>query len=183
MRVKQILLYGVPGTGKSTLGALIAGDTSIPFYELDLLRHDLPPEGKEPFLHIPSTLAWQSLGPLNSTTAVDGFMRVRQALRPYVAQKLKNLGTDFIAESVFIDPLVHPGITALVMIKSVELHYSHFFVHRQSSKEADQQFEAARFIQAELVKEALKLEIPTIDNDSAPERALEILFEKLDLSS
>jgi 2-phosphoglycerate kinase len=151
MRVKQILLYGVPGTGKSTLGALIAGDTSIPFYELDLLRHDLPPEGKEPFLHIPSTL--------------------------------KNLGTDFIAESVFIDPLVHPGITALVMIKSVELHYSHFFVHRQSSKEADQQFEAARFIQAELVKEALKLEIPTIDNDSAPERALEILFEKLDLSS
>jgi 2-phosphoglycerate kinase len=64
MRVKQILLYGVPGIGKSTLGALIAGDLRIPFYELDLLRHDLPPAGIEPFLHIPSTLAWQSIGPL-----------------------------------------------------------------------------------------------------------------------
>jgi len=55
--MKQFLLYGVPGTGKSTLGELLASNLQVPFYELDLLRHDLPRKAKDPYLRLPSTLA------------------------------------------------------------------------------------------------------------------------------
>lgn len=176
----RILLYGVPGTGKSTISELLANNLQVPFYELDLLRHNLPQEVKNPYLRLPSTLAWRSLGQLNSKTAVEGFMYVRQALQPYVAQKLRGLRSNFVAESAFVDPHLSQAKIALIVVKSEERHYSQFFIHRQPSIEADQQFKAARFVQDELMKEALELAIPIIDNGSAPEQTLKVLLRSLE---
>jgi len=177
--MKQIILYGVPGTGKSSIARLCAAKLEIPFYEFDLLRSKLPLEAKDPYLRMPSTLAWQLIGPLGKETAVKGFMRVRRALRPIVTRKLSDLTSDFVAEAAFVDPSIDQRGVALIILSSKEQHYSQFFVHRTSSPEADQQFKAARFIQDSLIDEAERLRIPIIDNISTAELAVADLLRQL----
>ncbi len=177
--MKTFLIYGVPGTGKSTLAAQAAERMGATFIELDEIRNHIA-ENENRFLRIPSTLAWQEFGQLNKETAVEGFLRVRAALEPYVFKKLQDMREDYVAEAAFTSPSLAASKVALVAIKSEQQHYQRFFVHRKPSLEADQQFKAARFIQEFLIEEADRLDVPVFYNDGEIVESIRGMFKLLD---
>lgn len=168
--VDKFLLYGVPGVGKSTIASGIAERNNYIYLELDFLRpkaQEIVARDEEPFVYEYSTEAWKKFGELNKNNAVKGFLAVREAFSKYIDSELSFRGANYVAEAVYIDPskfLKQDTKVNLVITSNEELHYSHFFLHREHSNEEDTQFKAARYIQEYLIEEAEKLDIEIIDN-------------------
>ena len=171
--ITKHFLYGAPGVGKSTIASQIASINHLLYIELDDVRPKalkIVSKSEEPFVYEYSTEAWRKFGMLNKTTAVEGFLAVRRAFQKYITEELNQHGVGFVAEAVYVDPnqVIKDEETAvtLVVTRSEELHYSHFFLHRKHNEEEDSQFKAARFIQDFLIEEANKLGVHILENDN-----------------
>ncbi len=172
----QILIYGAPGAGKTTISRLLHAQTGIVLYEGDYLREvKLPNEvGKsaDPFLYIGTKQAWRNFGELSPKNSIKGLLAVRKSLQPYVERELADL-QGVIFEASFLDPAKFRSMELyLVVTHDENKHRKQFFKERKyfhpqyGSKELEEGFKACRFIQAYLVEEAQKLKIRIIINDS-----------------
>lgn len=171
--ITKHFLYGVPGVGKSTIAAQVASNNNLFCIELDDVRpkaQKLVSRDEEPFVYEYSTEAWKRFGKLDKITAVEGFLAVRQAFQKYIAEELSQHGDGYIAEAVYVDPNLvtedKEAVITLLVTRSEELHYSHFFLHRKHTDEEDSQFRAARLIQEYLIEEAEKLGVKILENNN-----------------
>jgi 2-phosphoglycerate kinase len=167
--VNRRYIYGVPGTGKSTLAQEAARSADSEFVELDTVRPIAQAKAtiqQEPFLYEYTTEAWKKFGPLNYENVVRGLIGIRQAFKPFIEQELAKYSRNVIAEAVFVDP---SGSAILITSSDEDLHYNNFFVHRQRNNDADLQFQAARLMQDFLIQEARERGLMTIDNNGSVE--------------
>ncbi len=171
---RRVLIYGVPGTGKSTVAEMLAGSLGYKYIELDGIRSKakkLVSQPHDPFLYEYTTRAWRQFGEFSKPNVVSGFLAVRDAMTKYVADELARQVDGYIAEAVFIDPKLSDSTNAtalLITVANKHQHYAQFFTHRNKSSESGQQFEAARYIQDFLIEEARKLNISTFNNTDTP---------------
>lgn len=86
---RRIFIYGVPGSGKTTIGRALATRLDYRFVEADCVRDHVqgssPDACQDPFLALGTTEVWRLFGELSQSTAVRGLMAVRDALAPFVA--------------------------------------------------------------------------------------------------
>jgi len=162
--VNRIYIYGVPGTGKSTLAKEVARSIHCRFVELDAVRPIAQAKVniyQEPFLYEYTTEAWKKFGPLNYKNVVKGLVGIRQAFKPFIEQELAKYSGNVIAEAVFVEP---SESAVLITNSDEELHYNNFFVHRKRNKDADLQFQAARLMQDFLIQEAKEKSLTIVEN-------------------
>ena len=171
-------IYGVPGVGKTTIASSFAKRHNYLYLELDFLRlkaQKLASRDEEPFIYEYSTDAWKKFGRLSNQTAIQGFLAVRKAFQKYIAHELTLHGGGYIAEVVYIDPSTVLGPDSrvtLVVTPNEQLHYSHFFLHREHSADEDTQFKAARYIQEFLIDEATSLGVEIFENNQTDSTTL-----------
>jgi len=91
---QRIFIYGVPGSGKTTIGRVLAARLGYRFVEADRVREHAqgssPQPRQDPFLFLGTTEAWRPFGELSHRTAVEGLMAVRDGLAPYVAAEIEH---------------------------------------------------------------------------------------------
>lgn len=187
MHPKNIILYGVPGLGKTSLAWALSEAFSLPHFEVDEIRK-IGKQGKsleaDPFFFLPTTEAYQAVGERIPENVVKGLLGVRAAYRDLISQGIDAHKEGCVAEAAFIDPslLQDKGYVMLIVVPSEEKHRSQFLEHRTADAFVNGQFENARIIQDFLVKEARQLNVPIIENngsmDELVEKATEVVNEK-----
>jgi 2-phosphoglycerate kinase len=164
---EKLFIYGVPGTGKTTLSKELAIDNDLDFYELDLVKKEAQKYvSKEinPFLHQGTCRAWQLLGEETIKSYICGFNEVRKSMLKYVQKIYKrNYG---VFEGAFIDPTdtVNYGQNILLIVESESKHRNQFFTHRNIDQATVSEFEVVRIIQQHLICEADALGVRVVES-------------------
>lgn len=166
----QILIYGVPDVGKTTLSKLLHAKTGIPLVEGDYIKTPYPA----------TKFAWRKYGPLTKENAVKGLHYVREYMDRYVDETLAKHQT-LILESVFINPIkYHTTATMFLVVSPAEaMHRKQFFAHREETNESIENFKAIRMIQEYLLEEARWLNVVVVRNDDAPEIVIRQFLDSL----
>ena len=165
----NIFIYGVPGSGKTTLAKLLSESLNQDYFEADLIRNIIQ-KGKtikkEPFYFLPTTESYKALGERTQENVISGMLNVRIALQDSVDKKIFSYKQDIIFESSFLDPksLKNKGLVILLTIPSDIHHRKQFLVHRPKESLTNGQFENARIIQEFFISEAKKLGIIILEN-------------------
>ncbi len=170
--MNNVYIYGVPGTGKSTVAKTVARHLKYRFVELDDIRPIAQSKvnvSQEPFLYEYTTEAWRRFGSLNYENVVRGLTHIRDAFEPFIWDYLNGYRENAIAEAVFVKP---QASSILIVNTNEDLHYSNFFVHRKHGEDADLQFKAARLMQDFLILEANEKGISVVQNDSTVENCV-----------
>jgi len=165
----NIILYGVPGSGKTSLARALSESLKLPHLEVDEVRK-IGKQGKSPttnpFFFLPTTEAYQAFGARTSENVIQGLLEVRKAYKDLVVQEINARKEGCIAEAAFLDPfsLKNNGLVILITVPDEEKHRQQFLEHRTKDAFTNGQFENARLIQDFLIKEANELNISTIEN-------------------
>jgi len=187
----NVFIYGVPGSGKTTLAKALSSALNIEYFEADLIRRDAQKEKtleNEPFFFLPTTEAYKGIGERTQRNVIDGMLNVRLAFKDSIDKYLFTHSRDIIIESAFLDPgnLKNKGIVILLTISAETKHKKQFLVHRTIESFSNGQFENARMIQNYFISEASRLNIPIIDNDEDIESLIErvkMILEQVQASS
>lgn len=170
---QRIFIYGVPGSGKTTIGRVLAARLGYRFMEGDRVRMHAqgssPQPCQDPFLFLGTTEAWRQFGELSHHTAVEGLMAVRDGLAPYVAAEIEHQLEPFVLEAAFLRPrdVQRVGPVLLVVTEDEQIHESHFFEHRVRDQPALEAFRAARMLQDYLTREAGQAGVGLLSNRGA----------------
>jgi 2-phosphoglycerate kinase len=166
---KRIIIYGVPGSGKTRLARRLSKKYGVPHIEADALRK-VAQKGKmasrAPFYFLPTTEAYQAIGKRTEKNVIDGFLNVRKALHPTIAGWLKKHRRGFVLEAAFLDPrrFLKTG-DVILLAPSAKDHRHQFFIHRKKNVVRNSMhFKNARVIQRYLIEEARQLGIPISRN-------------------
>ncbi len=175
---QRIFIYGVPGSGKTTIGRMLAARLGYRFVEADRVREHAhgssPRPRQDPFLFLGTTEAWRPFGKLSHRTAVEGLMAVRDGLAPYVAAEIEHQREPFVLEAAFLRPrdVQRVGPVLLVVTEDEQTHESHFFEHRVRDQPTLEAFRAARMLQDYLTREAGQAGINLLSNRGAVHEAI-----------
>jgi 2-phosphoglycerate kinase len=170
----NILIYGAPGNGKTTISRLLHKKIELPIFEGDYIREVIAQsdesEEEQPFIFVGTKQAWRRFGMLNSKNVIKGLKAVRKSMLPYVNETVSTQN-NLIFDAAFLDPSKYQSKAKLFLLVTLkeEVHYEHYFVNRIKTKEIEEGFTASRIIQNYLVEEAQKLPVIVIENDSDPE--------------
>jgi 2-phosphoglycerate kinase len=165
---KNIIIYGVPGSGKTTLATRLAKKFGVPHLEADAFR-SIAQKGKvlpkSPFHFLATTEAYQAIGKRTKDNIIAGLLNVRKALHPTIAKQLKKYRKGFVLEAAFLDPkrLLKTG-QLLLVAPPLKDHRRQFFVHRKNDAFHRIQFKNARVIQQFLIAEAKRFGVPITRN-------------------
>jgi 2-phosphoglycerate kinase len=176
--LQGIFIYGVPGSGKTTIGRGLAERLGYRFVEADRVRdqaRDNPRGGPSaPFLVVGTTEAWGMFGDLSPSTAMRGLIAVRDALALAVANEIKQQRAPFVMEAAFLRPrdVRRVGPVLLVITEDEYDHEQHFFEHRLKERSTVESFRAARMLQDYLIQEAAKASIPILSNRDAVDETI-----------
>lgn len=158
--MNHILIYGVPGAGKTTLSRVLHDKTKIPLVPGDYI-----------ISHYPGTKsAWRKYGSLTKENAVKGLLDVLEFMHETVNGELAK-HKEVILEGVFIDPVQwHTKANLFLIVTTDEAkHRKQFFEHRPETDEKKENFQAVRMIQEYLIEEAANLNIRVIQNITDPD--------------
>lgn len=164
-----IFIYGVPGSGKTTLGNLLSKELKLPFCETDTIKA-LAQKGKpiktNPYYFLHTTEAYKALGKRTPKNIIQGMLNVRKAFENLIIKKILLFKNGGVIEGAIFDPknFINKGQVFLITIPSELKHRKQFLVHRTKESFANGQFENARIIQEYLIEEAKKLDIPILKN-------------------
>lgn len=167
--MNQVLIYGVPDVGKTTISKALQNKTGIPLIEGDYIR---------PY---PATkFVWRKYGSLTKENTVKGLLYVRDYMRKDVDRVLVEYDK-VILEAVFIDPAPYRNKAKVFLLVCLDedVHKKQFFETRKETEESKQNFAAVRMIQEYLIEEAQKLDVKVIRNDAAPQVVLEQMVNEL----
>jgi len=168
--MENIILYGVPGSGKTSLAEILSDILKLPHWEADEMRKigqwGRSPES-DPFFFLPTTEAYQAIGPRIPENVIRGLVGVRNAYKDLVAKEIASYKDGYVVEAAFLDPasLKDNGAVMLITVPSEEKHRGQFLVHRTEDAFTNGQFENARIIHEFLMQEAKELNIPVLEND------------------
>lgn len=166
---KHIIIYGVPGSGKTTLANLLSKATGLPLIEADKIRNiakkDKSPD-TDPYYFLPTTEAYKAIGKRTSANVIKGLTEVRKALGKFVNKEISLYQDGYIVEGAFLNPqtLKDKGVRLLLTIPSEPQHRNQFLVHRTKESFENGQFENARLIQNFFIAEAKKANILILEN-------------------
>jgi 2-phosphoglycerate kinase len=167
--MKRIVIYGVPGSGKTRLARRLAKKYGVPHIEADALRK-IAQKGRtasrSPFYFLPTTEAYQAVGKRTDKNVIAGFLNVRKALHPTIAEWLKKHHRGFVLEAAFLEPrrFLKTG-DVILLVPSAKDHRRQFFVHRKKNVVCNKvRLQNARAIQRYLIAEARQLGIPISRN-------------------
>ncbi|MGB7957511.1 MAG: ATP-binding protein [Minisyncoccia bacterium] len=164
--MKKIIVYGVPGSGKTTLARKLAKKFKVPHIEADAFR-SMAQKGKvlpkAPFHFLSTTEAYQAIGKRTKKNIIAGLLNVRKALHPTIAKQTGKYKKGFVLEAAFLDPRQWLKVDSITLLApSAKGHRRQFFIHRKQDAFHKAQFRNARVIQQFLVAEAKKLKIPIL---------------------
>jgi 2-phosphoglycerate kinase len=167
---RLIFIFGVPGSGKSTLGELLSKKLRVPFLEVDDIKA-IAQQGEtiksNPYYFLHTTEAYKALGARTPENVIQGLLNVRKAFEYLVQKEVLMLKNSGVVEGAFLDPnkLKDNGIVILLTIPSSTKHKKQFLVHRTKESLINGQFENARLFQEYLISEAKKLNLPILVNN------------------
>lgn len=167
---QRIFIYGVPGSGKTTIGQALAARLDYLFVEADCVRDHAQGRSsharRDPFLALGTTEAWRPFGELSQSTAVRGLMAVRDALAPFVAEEIEKQRVPFVLEAAFLQPsdVRHVGPVLLIVTEDELAHENRFFEHRVRDQSNIDALRAARILQVYLMQEARQAGIGILSN-------------------
>jgi 2-phosphoglycerate kinase len=167
--MNQVLIYGVPDSGKTTISKALQDKTGIPLIEGDYIR---------PY---PATkFVWRKYGSLTKENTVKGLLYVRDYMRKDVDRVLVEYDK-VILEAVFIDPVPYLNEAKVFLLVCLDegTHKKQFFEHRKETDESKQNFTAVRMMQEYLLEEAQKLNVKIIYNNDTQELVVERLVNEL----
>ncbi|MDE2018947.1 MAG: AAA family ATPase [Patescibacteria group bacterium] len=164
MRERRIIVYGVPGSGKTALARKLAKQLRLPHIEADAFR-SIAQKGKilpkHPFYFLATTEAYQAIGRRTKKNIITGLLNVRKALDPTIAKQIKKHKKGFVLEAAFLDPKRFIKTSKLIFLAPpIQEHKRQFFIHRKKDAFHKMQFQNTRIIQEFLKKEAKELKIP-----------------------
>ncbi len=165
---KKVFIYGVPGSGKTSLSQKIADDLNLPLFEADGLKdkfRKLTTKEESPFLFLGTSQAFSFFGDLNTENVIRGLKAVRVALSDVVNKEVQS--HDEVVEGAFLDPnlLKNYGKLILVITSDEKQHRNQFFKHRENNETSLEEFKAARIIQDFLINEAKNLGVEIMENN------------------
>lgn len=168
-KIMNIYIYGVPGSGKTTLAKMLSTSLGIEYFEADQVR-TVAQAGKtsdsDPFCFLPTTEAYTAIGKRSPENVINGLLEVRRALGNFVDREIATR-EDVIVEAAFLDPerLRTNGRLILLTILAESQHRERFLVHRTEESLSNGQFENARILQDYLITEARRLNIDILSNE------------------
>ena len=168
---RLIFIYGVPGSGKSTLGSLLSKELRLPFFETDTIKAIAQKEKTiktNPYYFLHTTEAYKALGKRTPKNIIQGLLNVRKAFEDLIFEKILLFKNGGVIEGAIFDPkkFINIGQIFLLTIPSDRKHRKQFLVHRTKESFMNGQFENARIIQEYLITEAKKFGIPILKNCS-----------------
>lgn len=161
--MNQILIYGVPDVGKTTISKALRDKTGIPLIEGDYIK---------PY---PATkFVWRKYGSLTKKNVVKGLFYVRDYMRSEVDRVLSE-NEKVILEAVFIDPAPYRDKANVFLLVCLDeaTHRKQFFEQRKETDESKENFAAIRMMQEFLLEEAKELNVKVIRNNATPQVVLE----------
>src|SRR3989338_7228058 len=169
--ISKIFIYGVPGSGKTTLSLKMQSKLPYPLIEADALREIAQKEKTEqedPFVYVGTTEVFYKFGELSEENAVKGLRAVRKSMAPYVSRKISEYPDGFIMEGAFLNPEEICGYGKLILIvtPNERKHRSQYFEHREQNQNNAEMFQAARIIQGHLLQEAKNYAALIVENNA-----------------